>query len=120
MFRISLINLCQKNIKSSYNIGRQVLFLNRFNSTMSTKIGKASCKGKRVDLGGRRIIKKKKKNNRSRSEHNLVKKEINTKKRHLRNIRMSAHQGSNRKCKQVQRPTIHAHTRTVSTVALQP
>src|SRR3989440_11445350 len=61
MFRISLINLCQKNIKSSYNIGRQVLFLNRFNSTMSTKIGRGSCKGKRVDLGGRRIIKKKKK-----------------------------------------------------------
>src|SRR2546421_11569283 len=65
MFRISLINLCQKNIKSSYNIGRQVLFLNRFNSTMSTKIGRASCRGKRVDLGGRRIIKKKKKKNES-------------------------------------------------------
>src|SRR3954447_23823447 len=43
MFRISLIYLFQKNIKSSYYLGRQVLFLNyinhhRFNSTMSTKL----------------------------------------------------------------------------------
>jgi hypothetical protein len=42
MFRISLTNLCQKNLKSSYYLGRKVLFFNninhyRFNSaTMST------------------------------------------------------------------------------------
>ncbi|RIA97471.1 cytosol aminopeptidase family, catalytic domain-containing protein [Glomus cerebriforme] len=44
MFRISLTNFCQKNIKSSsYYLGRQVLFFKyinhyRFNSTMSNKL----------------------------------------------------------------------------------
>ena len=48
-------------------------------TVMSVEIGRASCKGKSVDLGGRRIIKKKKmKKKRKKKRSNKTEQEAHT------------------------------------------